>query len=98
MYRLCLPSPLSAWEETVPERRDVWRCLPGSTRVSAGVIRFARQDLTALHGIALRLHQARVGMIFQQFHLVRQLRVLDNVLIVRLLTYTFGAIRWLRQG
>jgi phosphonate transport system ATP-binding protein len=60
------------------------RCLSCSTLVTEGVIRFGAQDLTALHGAALRLHRARVGMIYQQFHLVRRLRVLDNVLIGRL--------------
>jgi phosphonate transport system ATP-binding protein len=60
------------------------RCLACSTRVTEGVIRFGAQDLTALHGAALRRHRARVGMIYQQFHLVRRLRVMDNVLIGRL--------------
>ena len=35
-------------------------------------------------GAALRAHRARVGMIYQQFNLVRRLRVIDNVLIGRL--------------
>jgi phosphonate transport system ATP-binding protein len=60
------------------------RCLACSTSVTAGLIRFGEQDLTTLRGTALRLHRARVGMIYQQFHLVRRLRVLDNVLIGRL--------------
>jgi phosphonate transport system ATP-binding protein len=60
------------------------RCLACSTRVTEGVIRFGAQDLSTLHGAALRRHRARVGMIYQQFHLVRRLRVMDNVLIGRL--------------
>jgi phosphonate transport system ATP-binding protein len=60
------------------------RCLACSTTVTEGVIRFGDQDLTALQGTALRLHRARVGMIYQQFNLVRRLRVCDNVLIGRL--------------
>jgi phosphonate transport system ATP-binding protein len=60
------------------------RCLACSTSVTAGVIRFGEQDLAALHGTPLRLYRARVGMIYQQFHLVRRLRVLDNILIGRL--------------
>jgi phosphonate transport system ATP-binding protein len=69
------------------------RCLAGSTSVSAGVIRFGGHDLTALHGVALRLHRDRVGMIYQQFHLVRRLRVFDNVLIGRL-PHLKGWRRW----
>ena len=37
-----------------------------------------------LHGAAMRRHRARVGMIYQQFNLVKRLRVMDNVLIGRL--------------
>src|SRR5262245_32838853 len=60
------------------------RCVTGSIPVSEGRIRFGDQDLAALHGAALRRHRARVGMIYQQFNLVKRLRVLDNVLIGRL--------------
>jgi phosphonate transport system ATP-binding protein len=60
------------------------RCLSRATVVSAGAVRFGAADLSALHGRALRAHRARVGMIYQQFNLVRRLRVLDNVLVGRL--------------
>ncbi|MDZ7378806.1 MAG: ATP-binding cassette domain-containing protein, partial [candidate division KSB1 bacterium] len=46
-----------------------------------------------LHGAALRRHRAGVGMIYQQFHLVRRLRVIDNVLIGRL-PHLSGWRRW----
>src|ERR687891_179117 len=69
------------------------RCLAGSTTVSAGCIRFAGRDLATLRGAALRRHRARVGMIYQQFNLVKRLRVLDNVLIGRLPHLT-GWRRW----
>jgi phosphonate transport system ATP-binding protein len=60
------------------------RCLARSTSLTEGVIRFGDQDLAALRGTGLRLHRARVGMIYQQFNLVKRLRVFDNVLIGRL--------------
>jgi phosphonate transport system ATP-binding protein len=60
------------------------RCLACSTTITQGAIRFGDQDLATLQGTALRLHRARVGMIYQQFNLVRRLRVCDNVLIGRL--------------
>ncbi len=73
------------------------RCLACSTPVTAGRIRFGDQDLSSLHGAALRRHRARVGMIYQQFNLVKRLRVLDNVLIGRLPHLT-GWRRWAVLG
>src|SRR5690349_16079239 len=60
------------------------RCLAGSAAPTGGVIRFGDDDVSRLAGRALRAHRARVGMIFQQFNLVRRLTVLDNVRIGRL--------------
>jgi phosphonate transport system ATP-binding protein len=60
------------------------RCLACSTTITEGVIRFGDHDLAALQGRTLRLHWARVGMIYQQYNLVKRLRVLDNVLLGRL--------------
>jgi phosphonate transport system ATP-binding protein len=69
------------------------RCLARALRVDTGTIRFADVDLAALDGRALRGHRARVGMIYQQFNLVRRLRVIDNVLIGRL-PHLVGWRRW----
>ena len=60
------------------------RCLARATPVSGGHITVGSDDLASLRGRALRAHRARVGMIYQQFNLVRRLRVFDNVLIGRL--------------
>jgi phosphonate transport system ATP-binding protein len=60
------------------------RCLACSTPVTSGTIRFGNQDLAMLHGAAMRRHRAQVGVIYQQFNLVKRLRVMDNVLIGRL--------------
>jgi len=69
------------------------RCLSRATAVSEGAIRFGAVDLAALSGAALREHRAGVGMIYQQFNLVRRLRVMDNVLIGRL-PHLRGWRRW----
>ena len=60
------------------------RCLsraivPGEGRILVGGV-----DLGPLAGARLRAHRARVGVIYQQFNLVKRLRVLDNVLVGRL--------------
>src|SRR5262249_12966365 len=60
------------------------RCLSRAMVVTRGAIRFDEIDLAELRGAALRAHRARVGMIYQQFNLVRRLPVVDNVLIGRL--------------
>jgi phosphonate transport system ATP-binding protein len=73
------------------------RCLACSLPVSGGSIRFGEQDLATLRGADLRRHRARVGMIYQQFNLVRRLRVFDNVLIGRLPHLT-GWRRWAALG
>jgi len=60
------------------------RCLSRSLVPTEGVIRFGDRNVAALRGAALRAHRAGVGMIYQQFNLVKRLRVLDNVLVGRL--------------
>ena len=60
------------------------RCLACAITLTGGSIRFGEQDVGALRGRALRRHRARVGMIYQQFNLVKRLRVIDNVLVGRL--------------
>src|SRR5262249_54296112 len=60
------------------------RCLSRSIVASEGTVRFDGIDLGPLTGRSRGAHRARVGMIYQQFNLVRRLRVLDNVLVGRL--------------
>jgi phosphonate transport system ATP-binding protein len=69
------------------------RCLAGAVGLSSGAIRIGERDLASLRGPDLRAHRAHVGMIYQQFNLVRRLRVLDNVLIGRL-PHLAGWRRW----
>jgi phosphonate transport system ATP-binding protein len=60
------------------------RCLSCATTATSGTIRVGETDLATLRGTALCQHRARVGMIYQQFNLVKRLRVIDNVLVGRL--------------
>jgi phosphonate transport system ATP-binding protein len=69
------------------------RCLARATTAGAGAIRFGDVDVATLHGRALREHRASVGMIYQQFNLVRRLRVMDNVLVGRI-PHVTGWRRW----
>jgi phosphonate transport system ATP-binding protein len=69
------------------------RCLARALTVGAGAIHFDEVDLARLTGRALREHRARVGMIYQQFNLVKRLRVFDNVLVGRL-PHLRGWRRW----
>ena len=69
------------------------RCLACATALTRGAIRFGDVDLATLHGRALRAHRGRVGMIYQQFNLVKRLRVIDNVLVGRL-GHVRGWRRW----
>jgi phosphonate transport system ATP-binding protein len=59
------------------------RCLNGLVRPTAGSINYAGADLAAAHGSELRRARRGIGMVFQQFNLVRRLTVLQNVLIGR---------------
>jgi phosphonate transport system ATP-binding protein len=73
------------------------RCLSRATLVTRGAIRFDQTDLAEVRGAALRAHRTRVGMIYQQFNLVRRLPVVDNVLIGRLGRLR-GWARWAALG
>ena len=69
------------------------RCLSRAAVATEGRICFDEEDLAALSGRGLRAHRTRIGMIFQQFNLVRRLQVMDNVLIGRL-PHVRGWQRW----
>jgi phosphonate transport system ATP-binding protein len=69
------------------------RCLTRAVTAGSGSIHFGDVDLAILAGRALREHRARVGMIYQQFNLVKRLRVIDNVLVGRL-PHLAGWRRW----
>jgi phosphonate transport system ATP-binding protein len=61
------------------------RCITGALVPSGGELSFEGQRVDGLRGgAALREHRRRIGMVFQQFHLVERLPVLTNVLAGRL--------------
>jgi phosphonate transport system ATP-binding protein len=60
------------------------RCLSRAIVPTEGAVWMGDEDLRPLAGARLRAHRARVGVIYQQFNLVKRLRVLDNVLVGRL--------------
>ena len=60
-------------------------CLSRTTTVTAGEHTLGTcVTSTSLHGEMLRQHRDRVGMIYQQFNLVKRLHVCHNVLVGRL--------------
>ena len=60
------------------------RCMNRLIEPTSGRIEFHGKDVTHVGGLKLQEVRKRVGMIFQQFNLVRRLSVLDNVLAGRL--------------
>jgi phosphonate transport system ATP-binding protein len=71
------------------------RCINRLIRPTSGTLMLLGEDITQVNGRALRQVRRRIGMIFQQFHLVRRLSVLENVLVGRL---RFNAASPLRYG
>ena len=69
------------------------RCLSHAIPLTKGAICFGGQNLSTLQGKALRAYRARVGMIYQQYNLVKRRRVCNNVLVGRLPHLT-GWRRW----
>jgi phosphonate transport system ATP-binding protein len=56
------------------------RCINRLIDPTAGRIRVLGEEVTTLSGTSLRRMRRRIGMIFQQFHLVKRHTVLTNVL------------------
>lgn len=60
------------------------RCLNRLIRPTNGELSLFGEDITTVNGAKLKQVRRRVGMIFQQFNLVRRMSVIDNVLVGRL--------------
>ncbi len=60
------------------------RCINGLVRPSAGTISFEGHEITRARGAGVRRARRQMGMIFQQFNLVKRSSVLQNVLCGRL--------------
>jgi phosphonate transport system ATP-binding protein len=78
------------------------RCLNGLIKPTSGQILVGGQDISGLRGKALRAHQKTAGMVFQQFNLVKRLKVLSNVLVGRLphkegLSFWLAAFGWFSE-
>ena len=65
-------------------KSTLMRVLNGLIRPSDGRVLVGDTDLTAASGHRVRLARRQVGMVFQQFNLVRRLTALENVLLGRL--------------
>lgn len=63
------------------------RCINLLVLPTEGTVRWQGQDVLGLTPPQLRAYRRNIGMIFQEFHLIDRLNVLDNVLVGR-----FGAI------
>src|SRR5690625_983726 len=59
------------------------RCINGLVRPTSGSIHFAGQDISHLSQKELRRVRRDIGMVFQEFHLIERLSVLENVLVGR---------------
>ncbi|MFV0348184.1 MAG: phosphonate ABC transporter ATP-binding protein [Halodesulfovibrio sp.] len=65
-------------------KSSLLRCMNRLVRPTSGSMSLFGDDITQVTGGRLRQVRRKVGMIFQQFHLVRRLTVLENVLVGRL--------------
>lgn len=65
-------------------KTTLFRCLTGLVKPDAGQVFVNGRALHAIRGRQLRAARREIGLIFQQFNLVRHLTALDNVLAGRL--------------
>ncbi len=65
-------------------KTTLFRCITRLVGTDDGEIFVSGQPLHALHGRRLARARAEIGLIFQQFNLVRRLSARDNVLVGRL--------------
>ncbi|NLO11447.1 MAG: phosphonate ABC transporter ATP-binding protein [Candidatus Cloacimonetes bacterium] len=65
------------------------RCINRLIEPSSGEILFEGQAIKELRGADLRHYRSKIGMVFQQFNLIKNLSVLTNVLTGRLGYHSF---------
>ena len=68
------------------------RCINRLVQPTSGRLELFGENISHVGGRSLRQVRQRVGMIFQQFHLVRRLTVLENVMVGRL-RFNAGPVR-----
>jgi len=65
-------------------KTTLFRCITQLVRPDSGRVELAGRDLTGLGRAELRRARRDIGLVFQQYNLVRRLSALDNVLAGRL--------------
>lgn len=65
-------------------KTTLFRCIAGLTPLDGGTVVVNQRELQTLHGAQLYAARREIGVIFQQFNLVRRLTALHNVLAGRL--------------
>jgi len=65
-------------------KTTLFRCITQLISADAGRVELAGRDLAALSGAERRRARRDIGMVFQQYNLVRRMSALDNVLAGRL--------------
>ncbi len=65
-------------------KTTLFRCVAALTPLDGGTVVVNKRELHALHGSQLCAARREIGVIFQQFNLVRRLSALHNVLAGRL--------------
>jgi len=61
-------------------KTTLFRCITRLISADAGRVELAGRDLAALSGAELRRARRDIGLVFQQYNLVRRMSALDNVL------------------
>ena len=69
------------------------RCFNRLIQPTEGRIILKGEDITSITGRSLQQVRSKMGMIFQQFNLVRRLTVIENVLVGRF-HFQKSAVRW----
>lgn len=73
-------------------KTTLFRCLTRLTEPDSGEILIAGQPLHGLKGRRLAVARSKIGVVFQQFNLVRRLSAIDNVLSGRLAMTPFWRV------
>ncbi len=60
------------------------KCINRLEEPTSGTVRFLGEDITHIHGKHLREVRRNIGMVFQQFNLIKRMPVINNVLAGKL--------------